>query len=109
MSKIWLRRANSGTMKVPYYIKIVSLGVFWTIGFLFVAYVVAVTLCSTSPTYTNPAGDYIVIVETRAAAPEVAWSLMTSPVFAIPAGILLLLGWVLIWLLVPTERRRRDR
>lgn len=80
------------------HIKIAAIGVVWTMTFFFAARITAGVLCSNHRTFNDAAGDPV--FETNVAAPGVVWSLMLSPIFAFPAVVVLLGGWVLIWYLL---------
>ena len=77
------------------YIKFAAIGVCWTLFYLFAARIFAGMLCSTVRTYKDAAG--IDVHQTTLAADEVVWDLMLSPLFAIPAIVAFLGGWLLIW------------
>ena len=78
------------------YRKIAAIGFCWTLVFLFAARLFAALLCSPpSRSYTDADGNQVHMV--YEADPELVRNLMFSPVFAIPAVIVLVGGWLLIW------------
>ena len=80
------------------YRKIAGIGICWTLFFLFAAWLVAAMLCAPpSRSYENAEG--VQVFEVYEADPELVRNLMFSPVFAIPAAIVYLGGWFLIWLI----------
>ena len=78
------------------YGKIAIVGISWTLFFLFAAWLFAAMLCS-PPSRTYEGADGVQVHEAYEADPELVRNLMFSPVFAIPAVIVLAGGWLLIW------------
>ena len=67
----------------------------WVLGFLFAARIVAGMLCMETRTYTDDTG--VRVHEMTEPDPEIVWDLIQSPVFVIPAIVVLFSGWFFVW------------
>ena len=78
------------------YAELTTVSVVWLLGCVFAAHLVADKLAGgTTRTYMTEDGAHV--TEVMLADSQAARELMFSPAFAIPATIVLVVGWVLIW------------